>query len=65
MKRFLMFFVPGRRFWRMLFIMLPAILLGWWLFPVGAMTYFQWIVICLLVSIWDDIQDIRDKLGIK
>lgn len=65
MKRFLMFFVPRKRFWRMLFIMVPAVLFGWWVFPVTTLTYFNWIVICLLVAIWDDVQDIRDKLGIK
>jgi len=65
MKKFLLFFVPGKHFWIMLFIMLPMILIGGWLFPVITMTYFNWIVICLLVAIWDNILDIQDTLRSK
>lgn len=47
---------------RMVAIMLPAILIGWWLFPITTITYFNWIVVCLLVFIWDDVMEIKDKL---
>jgi len=62
MKKFLLFFFPPKNAWRMLFIMLPFVLLGWWILPVGTMTYFQWLVVNLLVAIWFDIMEIRDKL---
>ena len=65
MKKFLLFFFPSKNAWRMLFMMLPVILIGWWLFPVVPITYIQFLVVNLLVAIWFDIMEIRDKLDIK
>jgi len=62
MKRFLKFLMPEKNWWRLVFLMLPAILLGWLLFPMVMVTYTDWIVVSMLVFIWTDIMDIRDRL---
>jgi hypothetical protein len=54
--------MPEKNWWRVLFLMLPAILLGWLLFPMVMVTYTDWIVVSMLVFIWTDIMDIRDRL---
>lgn len=64
MKKFLSFIYPRKNFWRMLFIMLPAIIIGWIFFPVGTVTYIDWILIYMGIQIWDDVMEIRDKLKI-
>jgi len=69
MKNFLWklirFFWPSKNVWYMLFISLPAVLLGWWLLPVTSLTYFKFIVIVLLVSIWHEVLEVKDKLTKK
>ena len=44
--------------------MLPAIIIGWLCFPLGTVTYMDWILLYLGIQIWDDVMDIREKLKI-
>jgi hypothetical protein len=50
---------------KMLIMMLPACLLGYWIFPTAPVSYLDFIVVVLLVSIWGDILDIKNKLNVK
>ena len=62
MKKFLEFILPSKKFWRVLFIMLPAVFIGWLFFPLGTVTYIDWILLYMGIQIWDDVMDIREKV---
>lgn len=50
-----------KNWWKMLALIVPATLVGWLIFPVGTITYWDFIVGVLLINIWDDVMRIQDK----
>lgn len=65
MKKWLVLFFPSKSGWRMLRLVLPAVLFGWIFLPTGTTTYVSFITLYILIMIWSDVMEIRDKLGIK
>lgn len=49
----------------MLRLVLPAVLFGWIFLPTGTITYVSFITLYILIMIWSDVMEIRDKLRIK
>jgi hypothetical protein len=58
-------FLPSRNGWKMLGIMIPFMIIGWALFPAAPITYYQWIIGSILIMIWFDIMEIKNRLNIK
>ena len=65
MKKLLKFLIPAQEWRRLFLLMLPAMLLGWLLFPIPIITYVDFIIVAVLIGIWIDIMEIRNKLNVS
>jgi hypothetical protein len=65
MKWFLKILRTEKNAWRILFIMFPAIILGWIFFPYETVTYINWVMLYMMIQLRDDVMDIKNKLDKK
>jgi hypothetical protein len=63
--KFLSLFLPDKNGWRLVWMILPLVIIGWILFPVVPVTYTQWMVCGLIIMLWLDVMEIKDKLDSK